>query len=613
MKSLKLFKKFIYYAATLAVLSLALSCSKTLEMDIEEIEALQKSLDYDLLQKSLSRPYLNQPFKAGKLGGIWNDTILSDPKTFNQLVGIRDGSSNAIITKTLDWLFDYDPVEKKWLSHAASFKTELDEKTGRFTVHCKIRDDIYWTYFNSDEKIPLTSDDFVFWYNEVEGDEEAGLGGYEGQCITMPDGSDAHIDCVKIDDKNFDFVYPRAVAEPLLHSNMNCCPSFIFRPAKEKGGINGIKNLFSINCDPKTIPSCGKFYITEYIPSRRLVFARNPYYWERDEKGTSIPYYEELVCQIVGDQNTDYLLFRQGKTEICSPRPEELSDVVNNQKSDYTVYNAEGAMGSQLWSFNQNPKNRNQPYYSWFTKKEFRQAMSCILNRDRIISQTYRGLAEPQYFFFPPINPYYNEKIRLEYRYDLARAKKLLSGIGFKWNENGILLDEDGREVEFDLSISSGITVTNDIAQIISDEASKIGIKINVRQTDFQKLVESATATFDWQSMIIGLGIYSFPTQGSNVWPSTGNLHLWYPMQKEPATDWEARIDYLYDEGGCTIDPAAAKKIWDEYQSIFLEECPVIFLVRGRSFFAIRNKWNLDNVYYDNLNGFLGDWVYLAE
>ena len=613
MKSKKIYKKLINIICGLAIFFPVLSCSKTIEMDIEEIEELQNSLDYDLLQKSLSRPYLNQPFKSGKKGGIWYDTILSDPKTFNQLVASRDGSSYAIISNTTTGLFDYDPITKKWLPYAASFKIELNPDTGLLILHCKIRDDIYWTWPDSDKKVPLTSDDFIFWYNEIQGDEEAGLGGYESQCLLMPDGSLAHVDCVKIDDKNFDFVYPRPVAEPVLHSNMSCCPSFIFRPAKEKGGLEGVKNLFGIDCDPKTIPSCGKFYITEYIPSRRLVFTRNPDYWEKDSNGVSTPYYEQMICQIVGDQNTNYLLFRQGKTETCKPRPEELSDVVNNQKSDYTVYNAEGSMTSQFWTFNQNPANKSAPYYSWFTKKEFRQAMSCILNRQRIINQTYRGLAEPHYFFFPPINPFYNENIQLEYRYNLQRAKKILSSAGFNWNENDILIDEKGNAVEFDLAISSGVTVTNDIAQIISDEASKIGIKINVRQTDFQKLIESLTVTFDWQSVIIGLGIIAFPTQGSNVWPSNGNMHLWYPLQKTPVTEWEARVDYLYKEGGCTLDSIAAKKIWDEYQSIFLEECPLIYLVRPRSFFAIRNKWNLDNVYYDNLNGIMGDWVYLAE
>ena len=151
------------------------------------------------------------------------------------------------------------------------------------------------------------------------------------------------------------------------------------------------------------------------------------------------------------------------------------------------------------------------------------------------------------------------------------------------------------------------------MAQIITDECGKIGITVNVRQIDFQKLVEMLTSTYDWQSLFIGLGTNLFPSQGANVWPSYGNLHLWYPLQEKPETEWEARIDYLYNEGSYTLDHDKAKEIWDEYQEILLEQCPVIYLMRSKSFFAIRNKWDLTNVYYDNKNGLLMEHVYLKE
>lgn len=589
------------------------SCRKTEEMTLFEINELIEKGDSVLVEKTVSKPYKGEKFSSGTQGGVWNDTLLSDPKTFNQHIAERDATSAGIINLTLDFALDYDPTRREWKSHCASAEVETDEEKGILIVHYTLRDDVYWSWYGKTEKIPVTSDDIVFWYNEIEGDEAFQSSGYNSHFVTMEDGSVEKIQCVKIDEKRFDFIYPRIVSDPFLSSNPTICPSFIFKKAKDEGGVEDVKNLFSANVDVKTIPSCGKWYITEYTPSQRLVLKKNPYYWEKDEDGKNIPYYDELIYRIVGDQNTDYLLFKQGKTEMYSVRPEELYDVVENQKDDYTVFNAEGSLGSQLWSFNQNPKNRDKNFYKWFTEKKFRQAMSCILNRERIILQVYRGLAEPNYSFFSEINPFYNPNLQLEYKYNPEMAVSLLSEIGFAQDKNGIMKDSEGREVEFDLSVPSSSATTNDIAMIISDELSKIGIKLNVRQVEFQKMVEDLTKNYEWQSIIIGLGTNSFPSQGSNVWPSSGNLHLWNPLQEKPATDWEARVDYLYNEGSYTIDKDESEKIWNEYQSLILEECPVIYLVRQKSFVAIRNKWNLTNFYYDNKNGAMTDWIFLSD
>jgi len=605
--------KIIAVIGTISVLLCLSSCGKTEELDENEIENRLLSSGTEFDEKTTYKPFKNEDFVSGKTGGTWNDTISTEPKTFNQLIGERDGVSSALIGMTLDYLVDYNPVTKKWTPQVAYYNIETNETNGTLTVHFTIRENLFWTWYEKDEKVPVTSNDIAFWYNIIEGNPEFQASGYGSHTVEMPDGTEEEIKCIVIDDRNLDFVFPRIVANPLLTTNCSICPSFIFEKAYNEGGAEAVKALFSVDTDPKEIPSAGKWYITEYTPGQRVVYKKNPNYWQKDSNGNTIPYYEEEIVSIISDQNTEYLLFQQGKTETFTPRPEEVSDLVNNQKEDYTVFRADGSMTASMWSFNQNPQNKDKPYYSWFTKKEFRQAMSCILNRDRIISQAYRGLAQPKYDFFAEANPAWNKDIMLEYRFDLQKAEELLAKCGFKKNGDGLLYDENNNKIEFDLLIPANQTVANDIAMIIADEAKKTGITINVRQIDFQKMVEMLTATYDWESLIIGLGSNMWPTQGANVWPSHGNLHLWNPLQETPATDWEARVDWLYNEGSYTADETKAQVIWDEYQRIILEQCPVIYLCRSKTFFAVRNRWDLSNVYYDNLNGAETTRIYLSK
>jgi len=586
-------------------------------MTLSEIEAYKASMQNNLVERTVSKPWKDEPWTCGKQGGDWQTSISGDPKSFNFLIAERDAETSGILNVLNDYLVDYNSVQKKWVPRIADFEVRTDEKSKTMDVILTLRDDIFWSFYeNSKPRVKVTSDDVVFWYDEIMCDEEMGSSAYNSQFMEMDDGSVKRVSIEKIDERRFAFHFPKIVADPLLSINMSFGPAFQYKKAKDAGGAAAVKNLNSVAVDPKTLPSMGAYFITEYTPGQRVVYTRNDDFWEKDANGVNVHYPEKRIATIIGDNNTRFLLFKQGKLETFSPSPEQLEDIVNNAKNNgddgYTVFNAGGSMSAPFWTFNQNPKNAGEASYKWFTKKEFRQAMSCLLNRERIISQTYRGLAEPKYGFFPKANAFYNEEIILPYRFSHAHAQKLLAESGFEKRSDGFLYDENGVKVEFDLSIVSSQPVMSDIAQIISDECKKEGITVNVRQTDFQRIVEQLTSTYDWQTLIIGLGGSNiFPTQGSNVWVSSGNLHMWNPLQKTPATDWEKRADYLYNTAKCIPDVEKARPLWEEYQKIFLEQCPIVYLVSGRTFFSINNRWNLSNVYFDNQVGALTDRCYL--
>ncbi len=591
-------------------------CTKRPEMTLEEIENARKEFSHYYADKTITKPYEGQDFADGKTGGTYNTIIGGEPKSFNFLIAERDGETTGILSVLTDYLVDYDTVKKAWVPRLADFEIAVDEKRNRMDVIYTLRDNLYWSFYeNAQPKVEVTADDVVFWYNEIYCDQEMGSSGYNSQFMELEDGSTGKVTIEKLGRKKFAFHFPRIVANPLLSTNMDFGPAFIYKAAKDKGGAEAVKNLHTIDTDPKLLPSLGTNFIVQYDPGQKIVYKRNPDYWGRDSKGTCYNYPETTVAQIVSDPNLIKLLFEEGKVESYSPTPELVNEVIGNaSKYNYSVFNAAGSLGASFWSFNQNPQFKNQTWYKWFTKKEFRQAMSCLLNRDRICWQTYRGLAEPKYDFFPEPNAFYDKSVELKYKYDQKQAAELLKSIGIEKREDGFMHDSEGVKIEFDLSIASSNTNYSKISQIITDECKKAGITVNVRQTDFQTLVEQLTTTYEWQSILIGFGGSNiFPTQGSNVWLSAGNLHLWHPLQKTAATDWESRMDYLYNEAKCLVDEYQARPLWKEYQEIVLEQCPVIYLVRSKSFWALNNMWDFTNVYYDNMNGAMTDRIFLKD
>lgn len=613
------------------------ACTRMTEVDSETALAMQidqgSSNREAIISRCLIRP--GKERNIGSYGGYWNMRLDTDPMTFNTLTA-RDAASRAAI----DWLsastVEYDPFSRKWSSGLVDFRVENDVEGGIQRIFCTLRKDALWYLPSTGETIPITSRDVVFWFNEIEGDIAVQHPGYASQFVQIEDGTLRPITIEAIDSRTYVYTFPRISSDPVLEISGVFGPYFIFQPVKqaaydsayavalanlvnsdlsieekiEKAGEEAaskaaaaINNIQSINVDPKTLPTCGPFYIDEYQPGIKIVLRRNPHYYLRDSNKNVLPYVDGLVYHIIRDEESAILEFLSGTTDTTGIPHDKLERMFSQQERKvFDIYFGGASLSSGFVCLNQNPVAMNAVRQRWFFQKEFRQGISCLINREELINQIYLGLGVANDEFFNKANSMYNPNIRMGYGYDPVRAMELFEGIGMKLDDGGVLRDDRGIAVEFGFSFGADNDVVMKTASIISHNLEKGGIRVNLEPTDFQKIVNSLLKTFDWEMTSVALGGNYWPSGGSNVWQSSGNFHLWHPNQPKPVTLWEGEVDRLYNEGRFAANEKVAREAWDSYQRLILEEMPIIYLPYPYSFRAFQTRWG--NITYDLLGGY---------
>ena len=156
-------------------------------------------------------------------------------------------------------------------------------------------------------------------------------------------------------------------------------------------------------------------------------------------------------------------------------------------------------------------------------------------------------------------------------------------------NGDGVREDGDGNEIEFTLITNTGNSVRERVGEIISQGTRDIGLNVDYKLVEFGELVFSLTVSYAWEAMIVGFTGGPDPYSGINFWHSSEGLHLWYPYQPQPATDWEAEIDDLYIKGSQELDHEKRVGYYHRAQEVAAENVPVIYTTLSERLTATRN------------------------
>jgi peptide/nickel transport system substrate-binding protein len=544
----------------------------------------------------------------GQQGGRFVIGASASPRTFNPLFAL-DSASDGIVHLLFAPLVNLDwATQQTGPGLAESWSVALDQKTWTF----KLRQGVHWS-----DGQPFTAEDVLFTWNDIMYNREFNQITYD---LFRTGGQNFAV--TKLDDYTVQVVTPDVFA-PFVEffGSAPILPQHVLQTAV---AAKVFPAAYGVNSKPGRIVGCGPYRLKEFRLGKFTLLERNPEYWVADRQGHRLPWFDEVMFTVGGGPASETALFLEGKSDVCDTvRPQHYAQFKlasaggRFQLLDLGV----GAERDFLW-FNQNTGTNaagkpvvNPAKLKWFRNKKFRQAVSCAIDRDRLVREVYGGRAQPTYGFISTENQKWNNPGIPHFGFDQARARSLLAEIGIQDRKgDGMMVDADGNQVEILFNSNAGNPLREQAAALIVADLKQLGIKLLYVPLDYRALVERINVTFDYECALMGLGGGGGdPASQINVLRSSEELHQWFPLQKTPSTDWEAHIDSLMDAQMRTLDFAQRKKCFDEVQVILAEELPMTYTVAPFAAAAIRSDvgnarpavlspyhltWNLDELYF---------------
>lgn len=590
-----------------------------------------------------NNPLVIEPVEAiGTYGGTLR--VMDNNDEFNQMKMMMYGFS--LVRYANDGQEILPGLAERWT---------FNEDKSVWTLH--LREGIRWS-----DGAPFTVDDILFWWNDMvlhEGFAEAvpDWGQAEGQVVKLE----------KLDDYTIRFTY--AAPAPILDARLATWPNGstlgprVLVPAhymkqfhpdySDAPNFEVFEEMLDWYANPD-YPVLTAWMPVEYRAGQLLILERNPYYYAVDTEGNQLPYIDRVEWRYSSD-------FEVIKNEIITGnidfhlRPYlDLRDLAllrqNEERGAYRILMWDSGSGSGPLVY----PNQNHPdpeKGEVYRNKNFRQALSLAINRDRINRQVYFGLAELTTGTLSKKAIEYSrtergqnvyEAWRDSYvTYDPERAKALLDAIGVV-DKNGDGWRDLPSGAPLLLRIDQDALADQayvDSNEFIKENWDAIGLRTVINPVDGSQITSmQRTATYDIRdSWEVGDGPdhvvfpnWLIPISWERWAPLYGN---WYavrgtsmegteldkaardrspPREEPPAGSAYARLQEIYDK--IKIEPDTIKRdnlVLDAVQ-IHIDEGPFMIGTAGNYPRLVVVKHNLRNVPDAEqlaLGGFVNPWI----
>jgi len=439
-----------------------------------------------------------------------------------------------------------------------------DISADHLTYTFKIRDGVKW----HDGK-PFTPEDVLFTFKAVACPltDTAALRSYLTE-----------IQDIKIDGRTMRFIMskPNAYNVSNLANSLSIVPKHVFDP---EGLLDGFTYKDMIGPRAKTDPRIKKFADQfNSHPANRAPIGTGPYKLEKWESGREVvltrnddywgkkPYLDKIVYRVITDYTAALTALKAGDIDI-QPRllPIQYTEQTSGQAFDQQFTRVKYSIPSEaiiIW-------NNSSPF---FKDKRVRQAMTMLIDREKIIENIRLGLGKIGVSPIDLNSKNFNPNVK-PLPYDPKRAGELLDEAGWKDHDGDGIRDKDGVKFKFEFLGSTGSTIYKQLSPVMAEAFRKEGIEMTERVIEFGLMLQSLKEhRFDSSTLQIGHGDLT-DVDAYQAWHSSsaaGGTN--FANFKNPESDG------LLEQARQEFDSEKRKQIYWKWQEIVTDEQPVTFL-----------------------------------
>lgn len=300
-------------------------------------------------------------------------------------------------------------------------------------------------------------------------------------------------------------------------------------------------------------PVCTGPYVVKTFTKAKCELEANANYWDG-----KVPF-KNMVINTIDDPNTRAMALQKGEVDVAVNIASGDLDLFKDTKK-FTVSSI-ASLRSVLARMN---VHKERP----LSDLKVRQALIRSLDRETYAKVLLKGTFLPGGPMIPPSADFgFDELMKMDQdQYNVESAKKLLAEAGWKDTNGDGFVDKNGKNLELDFVFYSGRAELPLYAEATQSDAKKVGIKVNLKNVDYNVL--DGIGTRGEYDLLIS-NILTEPARDPEYFL---NMY-WKTNDPQNGSGYSnPEYDALSDKLAMEFDPAKRREIVIDMQKIVMKD-----------------------------------------